>query len=729
MKLITRKGELDIPVDFRMTMERTNPFLSDQGDASVPASLPATPRNIAALGHKNRIDSAEIYTNVEEAILKVGPLQKRGQLVIDTISSDDGIDASFAIDSSDLYVKMKDKSLKKIFDEVSETFNSTAQAVSHLYGIYSTGNMSYNYNVFPVAVSPYETDGSGGKKTLRYQLVNEPTANGLVYESRTVHDGDKEVIVPEGYGIAPFLRLSNVLDILFVQLGYTVTYNVFNYRDLKYIVLLHNCADCLCNPDHKIYYRDLVPSCTVAEFLNWLLAKFHAQPIVDSEARTVRILLMEDMLGGEVDIDLTKHIEGRWKVTLQPKKRIVLTPSVTVAGEDDDDEEGSLESLTRPAAATVNEFVEKYGEYIEVDEDDWCTLTTDSPAVMGCVVLRTATGEFHALEINPKTGLQQTRRLGTNHFAYDRGNSDDTEPFEQKDTIPAMLCGHGLVTGAKKDVVPFIGECIHFHTSINGENEKDSQNIMVAQFRFNVYFAARTTGTTQKFIPRDASVGGVSLSFALTVEDMYSLFWRLYNELLLNQVPHLSARVMTSAARLMGADMALLKMADGQLLIPVKVSGSIGDLPVLADAEFILNKRFPQGIADTVYPPAEANGLVWRIEDDTNAVVEKVFVEHKWDIWNQCLKAHGIDDPGLCDPVDDGVVLTGSSINYDSTILNVGPPTYLGELRVVKENVTVRLECTVTAKIIQSGESLYYSNYDTLWPFFITYTLVAVSSE
>ena len=112
MKLITQNGQLELPKDFSLNMERTNPLLSGEGDASIPATLPSSSRNLAALGHRERIDRADRYTNKVEAILQVGPVQKRGQLVIDTMHRREGIDASFAIDNSDLYVKAKEKSLK-----------------------------------------------------------------------------------------------------------------------------------------------------------------------------------------------------------------------------------------------------------------------------------------------------------------------------------------------------------------------------------------------------------------------------------------------------------------------------------------------------------------------------------------------------------------------------------------------------------------------------------------
>ena len=115
MKIITENGQLELPEDFSIKIERHNPLLSGEGDASVPATLPSSSHNLAVLGHRERVDRAYRHTNKMDAIIQVGPVTKRGQLILDTINRRDGIDASFAIDNSDLYAMSKEKSLKEIF--------------------------------------------------------------------------------------------------------------------------------------------------------------------------------------------------------------------------------------------------------------------------------------------------------------------------------------------------------------------------------------------------------------------------------------------------------------------------------------------------------------------------------------------------------------------------------------------------------------------------------------
>ena len=159
MKLVTEQGNLELPNDFRLNMERTNPLLSGEGDASVPATLPSSSANLAALGHRERIDRAEAYSNKVPAILEVGPIRKRGQLVVDSVHSRNGIDASFAIDNSDLYAKSKNKTLKEIFSGYTESFQNIEEACQVMERYYRDGNADGDYVVFPVAVAPYEDNG------------------------------------------------------------------------------------------------------------------------------------------------------------------------------------------------------------------------------------------------------------------------------------------------------------------------------------------------------------------------------------------------------------------------------------------------------------------------------------------------------------------------------------------------------------------------------------------
>lgn len=722
MKIVTDNGQMDLPHDFSMTMERTNPFLSGKGDTSVPVTLPSSAKNLAALGHRERIDRAERYVNNVEAVLQVGPVQKRGRLVIDTAHRRKGIAASFAIDNSDLYVSGRGKTLKAILESwrggrgMVEQFGSVAEAIPFMQACYE-GTNSRDYTVFPVVVSPYETKTTVNDHevvTRHYQYNNEIDGNGdLVWRARTVMEGDVVMSVPDGYGITPFLKLHRLIERVFQCLHYEVTENCFASGTLADLVMIHHCSDCLVTP--VLRYADMAPSCTLSEFLEWLLAKFHAQPIVDSEAKTVRVVLMEDVLAGTADMDLSGMVEGDWTVEMNPTKRIVLTPrgmgeddtaGVALAtqqtGQGGEEEEDTLDSLTRPAAKTLNGLVKKYGSYVALNEDEWDTMEGQNATVQDRLVLRLATGEFYIAERNLMTGTQTMKRIGTNHFVYDRYNSSETEEHAQEDVMPLMTIG------GKREVAPYIGERLHQHTSTGKAEAEEKQCLMVAWRAYNAdrRYGWKTTGTTQSHVPyADGGFGhGDNLAFSLTNEGMYERFWSRWNTLLLNNMVRLKGRVRYSVGQMMGMDMGRLKLCGGRLLLPERASAQIGARMGLSEADFILAETYTDGVADEAIAPGSGNGLKWSVENDVEQTARQLYVDE-------------IAQAGVT-----------NYLSYDITLTEtVTPsmPVYLNEVRTITVQATITVH--YQEREIEQGQVHWINCSEVFANQTVTFTFTAVS--
>ena len=667
MKLVTQNGQLDLPRDFSLTMERTNPLLSDQGDASVPATLPSSTNNLNALGHRERIDRAEKYINKVDAILEVGPVCKRGQLVMDTFHRTDGIDASFAIDNSDLYARAKKKTLKEIFADESRTFERAERVADYLQAIYE-GQAEDDFVVFPVAIAPYEINDEK-----EYQYNNEVDAEqNLVWQARYVHEGDVgQMSVPDCYGLAPFLKLSRLVEMLFELLGYEVTSNCLAEWPFQRMVIVHNCSDCFCNPTFTLYYKDLVPSCTLSDFLTWLNNKFHVQPVVDSETRHVKIVAMEKMLILDADLDITQFVEGDFTMQLNPTKRIVLSPTNKIEG-------------TEPAAATFDKLIEKYGNFDYVNELEFQQYPTATPPTNAPLILRRATGQFYAVEYDTDNAWYATKLLGTNHFTYDRNNSDDTEEFSQGDSIPLML-----VEG-KMQTTPFVGDRLHAHTSYNGSTADDSQDIIVVQAVTDSHFVYQTTGTTQPVIPYAQPQDNkhfFELGVGVCPYDLYEPCWQRYNNLLLNHPTHISGRVDYSIGQILAMDMTRLKHCLGQKLLPVTASSTIGPKPVLTEAEFMLVKTFVDGIEDTVIVPTSQTNLVWEITDNILTVLQTL-----WTSMGGGPNFGDIDIPDMTFGVASHWIEYGSySVQYLGDNLQPGIPEQIGEVKHLtrQANITI----------------------------------------
>lgn len=675
MKIITEHGQLELPEDFNIKIERHNPLLSGEGDASVPATLPSSSHNLAVLGHRERVDRAYRYTNKMDAILQVGPINKRGQLLLDTVHRRDGIAASFVMDNSDLYVSSKEKSLKEIFNSYNngagyirrfQTLNIAFQYLQHIYEVGGTDD----FMIFPVAVSPYKS----GNNT-NYQYNNEIDNDGnLVFGQREVHEGDIMMTVPMGYGVSPFLRLHRMLDILFYILGYEVTYNCFAKNDLKDIVLVNNCADTMVKLV-ILNYADMVPSCTLSEFLEWINNKFHAQPFVNSESKEVKIVMMEDVLSGEADIDLSGIVQDDFTVTLNPQKRVVLEPKITIEG-------------TEAAADNLDELLKKYGGYcVGVNETEFAYILTNAANndfAFDCLILREVTGQFYILnrDLNTSNYPQVPILIGSNIIKYDRKNAEEEESFKQDDLVPLML-------SAGSHVCPYIGERIHSHTGYNGQNEKAEQEIIVAIGAASNDLYYKTTGTINSILPAKNLYGQLSLPFGLTPYEMYQYFWKRYNEMLLNNATHLKGKVQFNLNQFLCLDMSSLKLYKNQKLLQIQASSNIGNKIGATESEFIITKSFDDGIKDTQPNIITKSPLKWELTDDIETVWEYYKNHVAYDYYENGVHYYSV------------LISDASSISYidDLGLYWMGVPEAVGETHTI----TRKIRYTIHYRVYSDG--------------------------
>lgn len=601
MKLVTEIGEITLPSDASLTIEKHNPILSEEGDATTPISIPSTPSNLRSLNHPERIDRSSRHLNTINAVLYDGASQKNGVIVMSSAHDRDGVDAVFATDTGDLYAKAKDKTLKDIFKDadLAENFQSVTDAITVMQNVLDLVTTK-DYAIFPIAIAEYEL----GNGTKVYQYNNEIDANkNLVWGARMVHEGDVLMTVPTGYGVSPQIYLGKLLQRIFECLGYTVKENCFNEYPRSNIVIINNCSDTLVTP--KLNYADMAPSCKLSDFITWINDKFHAAVNVDSNTKTVSVVMMEDVLSSKPTQDISDLVADGITVSLNGTKRVVLQPSTEIEG-------------TEPAAETFDALIRKYnGEYVLCNEQEFQSLETSNPQIADCLILRASTGMFYNLERDLVSGKQVITKLGTNYFKYDRNNSDETEQHAPVDVMPLMTCDPKCL------LAPFIGERLHFHTNYNGEKEDDNQEIICAYaFKAASGYYAKTLATTQRYVtPADGS-DGTSIPICMATYDLYRTFWHLYNTILLNNETRASAKVNLKKSDLLRLDMTKQVLCQGQFFVPVSAKCTINDKPELTDMEFLLNKIFTDSITDEGYDPSEPTGYKWVADfDKLNSVI------------------------------------------------------------------------------------------------------------
>jgi len=565
MKLVTEKGELTLPSDFSFEIEQNSAFFSEDGAASIGATIPATPSDQAKLGFPNRIARKNVFVNAFPASIQKGVFQKKGVLVIAN-ATEESITCSMALEDSEFYSQHKDKNLRDIFSQKVLTSQATPAAWSAwLNTVYTTPATYPAFRLVPVAVNYNEEDG--------YQVNNEPnkTTSGiyeLQHAPRSVKEGDSLVSVPEGYGLAPFLTLQAFFSELFDLLGYTVGINCFaSHQDLQNLILLHNTSDVVCN--NRISYADLVPNKTVSEIIEWLQQKFHAQIAVHPESMTVDILLLDEILAGHSDLDITSEIVGSPAYTYDKSSRVVLSPDTSLDG-------------AEAAADTLSSLIEKHHGYTEYDEAHF------PHAYPGTLAFRLATGDFYEIKTDGKN------RLGTNYFKYDRGNSDASEEFSPEDLMPPMVFVDGIL-------MPYIGERKHRNTSYKNSKQDTEQDIIIADYAGLSSTGRYLYATTQKYDDSGAIRTG---KHNLNAEEQYFIFWQRYGNILLNNKIAMEAEFNLPIEQIFKYEMYSLKQFNGQMLLPTYLKYEVGKRIKCLSAKFLLVKTFEDGRQDEpVSPP------------------------------------------------------------------------------------------------------------------------------
>ena len=80
MKLMTERGELALPAGYSLTVEQNNPLFSRDGSGTVPATIPASPHNLAVLGFPERLGARTRFVRRMQAKMAAGTIHKDGVL-------------------------------------------------------------------------------------------------------------------------------------------------------------------------------------------------------------------------------------------------------------------------------------------------------------------------------------------------------------------------------------------------------------------------------------------------------------------------------------------------------------------------------------------------------------------------------------------------------------------------------------------------------------------------
>lgn len=350
LKIKTNNGYLDLSSDFTMEIDETSPVMNDRGSQTVPITVPCTPANCRALGFPHRLDMAKAPLDGNaKCIITDGVYKRTGTINICSASRQEGITLNIGFDNSEAYSKWQDKKLSNIENLPRETYSSVSELCTHLQSVMAGLTASDKYGIFQAVIkNEYKEteepiyEGATETKTVRtyYPIyLNETYFDGnnyvLVYGDRQVDmivDGDvMNTTLPIGYGVSPFLYLWYVVELVFKDLGYNIKSNPFKTdAELARIVLMNNSIDCCCTG--TLYFADLMPDCSIEEFLHSLYVRFGMVYFLSSETNVADLRFIRDIIKDEPLQDFSNNIKDEPMITYEAPRQVALSAGYSFEG-------------------------------------------------------------------------------------------------------------------------------------------------------------------------------------------------------------------------------------------------------------------------------------------------------------------------------------------------------------------------------------------------------------
>ncbi len=336
-----------------MAIEDTNPVFNDRGSQSVPATVPTTRKNTRLLKAPHRIDTAADPTGAHRTAQVVcGAYIRSGVINITEAAQQEGTTFNVGFDNSTAYIKWKAKKLPETATDKAYFWRNygTATLNEELMRIYSNPDPEADpLAIFPLAINN-ETVTDGYKKTY-WEILNLTGLNGFEQPAsvnRVIDGVVTSVRIPDYYCVSPFVRVWRVLELIFEDLDLKILSNPFKSGELAKLVVLNNAADTCCY--QTVHYEELLPDCTVEEFLNALWVRFGLVYNINDNAGTVELRLLKDIIRAGARFDVDPLVAGPDKIIYNDRQYIKLSAKTSIEG-----------------AAPANERFEDFARGINLD--------------------------------------------------------------------------------------------------------------------------------------------------------------------------------------------------------------------------------------------------------------------------------------------------------------------------------------------------------------------------
>lgn len=564
LKIKTNKGYLDLGGDFTMQIDEKSPVMNDRGTQTVPVTVPYTPNNAKLTGFAHRIDLCR-KPLADDATCTVldGVYKRTGKINIVSAGKKEGTTFNIGFDNSEAYNAWKAKKLNSMELPVKE-YSSVTSLCTHLLQVLN--GYKTDFAVFQIMTANESLNGVSYPKYLNYIY---PTAEGstiykLRYEARQetflVNGTPTEVTLPLGYGITAFLYVWRVLELIFSEFGYTILENPFKTdKDLSRLVILNNAADCCVKGVLK--YADLMPDCTVEDFLNALYVRFGMVYNVSSDTMTATIRLIRDIIKSSPDIDFSKEITAYPITTYETAKQIKLSAKTSFTG----------------AAPSV----ERLEDYLKENQNIAKLNRVDTSKRVNYLNFEKTTGKWYKWD-------SENNRLtysSSSFFNWDRktGNIEDNELSSDDECVPMDFAANNILTPQ------YLASYVHRYTYLKNNNTSSSDEDSESE-ETPLSFAFSFVGTANCGYPFGSSLSvgpsGDNVRFYDGTEHKISLlfqfenglfvnFWKGYDAVLRHSFNQIEANILLPIHSIAKIDLLNTVSLCGQILLPDSLSYSL----------------------------------------------------------------------------------------------------------------------------------------------------------
>lgn len=604
IRILIDSEELDLPAGFSLSIEETSPIFNDRGSQSISANVPATPKNMRLLGFPNRLDQkygpADRYPS---CTVQCGAYLRNGKLNI-TGATSRSIELNIGFDNSLAYVEWKSKKLTDLSNLPVLEFGTSQDLWDYFLRIYREADPKEDdLAIFDICLSrekyKEKSEGADEEKELTcLELLNaglyDPSKiapfSGEWTVKRVIDNVLTTVNVPDGYGFTPFVRAWRILEFIFADLGLKMESNPLkSMLDLARLVVLNNTADALCAK--KINYTELMPDCTVEDFLKALWVRFGLTFTTDFDRNVVSLKFIRDIMNERPVKDLEQYLTEEPETEYEQRKYLALSAGTTIEG-------------AEPLDERLEDFLQGFNLNALTENT--------SPVKGGSGMTVSVSGRDGNLDF---TWYQVSGQWFRNKAGMSGDILDTSSSFFKWDPQPKGLDKEELVSPDEQ--VPlehggspqFLVGARHFHTYIDGDEPERGEDCPLAfMFAFTDHVSYRN-GTVGRLGPdsrMDDTTGGVqfadgsvqttSLYFQFG-DGLFANFWRTYDRMLRHSGRTIRVKVRMKCTDLKDIDMLTPVKFRGALMLPDTMEYTLAD-GVYAIADITLRAMAMQGDFD-----------------------------------------------------------------------------------------------------------------------------------